>query len=285
VLTILRSDPDFLLVYKPAGMPFHGEDKTPGVLQVIRDMEEKGFLPPGERLFPVHRLDTVTSGILVFARGRKNADALGNEFRFHRITKVYIAISDQAPTRVMGTVIGDIIKAREGSWKLTRETSKPSITHFLSFPYKHVRALRVFALKPVTGKTHQIRVVMKSLGSPILGDGRYGGYRTAREEDRTYLHAAAIKFHLNGRDVTFVCAPKDGIEFKTPEFAAVWKSLGNPLELKFPGEKKQYLKKGEEAVGPRKGAKPWERVAEEKPKRKKKKRPKKTRGNPVPGRK
>lgn len=284
MLTILRSDPDFLLVYKPAGMPFHGEEKAQGVLQAVREMEEKGMLPPGERLFPVHRLDTVTSGILVFARGRKNADALGNEFRFSRVTKVYIAISDQAPTRVMGTVTGDIIRAREGSWKLTRETSAPSITHFLSYPYKHVRSLRVFALKPITGKTHQIRVVMKSLGSPILGDGRYGGYRTAREEDRTYLHAAAIKFRLNDRDVTFVTAPKDGIEFRTAEFAAIWKSMGNLLELKFPGERKQYLKKGEVASGPR-GRRPWEKGPEEKPKRKKKKRPKKTRGNPVPGRK
>lgn len=268
MLAILRSEPDFLLVYKPAGMPFHAEGETPGILQVLREMEEKGQLPPGERLFPVHRLDTVTSGILVFARGRKNADALGNEFRFSRVSKVYIAISDRPPTRVMGTVIGDIVQGREGSWKLTRETAAPSVTHFLSYPYRHVRALRVFALKPVTGKTHQIRVVMKSLGSPILGDGRYGGYRSAREEDRTYLHAAAIKFHLNGRDIQFTAAPREGIEFRTLEFLAIWKSLGNPLELKFPGAARKQ---------------PWrEEKSSEKPARKKKKRPKKTRGNPVP---
>ncbi|MCE9596363.1 MAG: RNA pseudouridine synthase [Spirochaetia bacterium] len=284
-LRILKTAADYLIVYKPAGLPFHEDSEQPGVMQLLRAMEEAGQIPEGERIFPVHRLDTMTSGILVFARGRKAANQLGNEFRFSRVEKIYAAISDRAPTRVMGTISGDMEKSRDGSWKLLRTTNSPSITHFLSYPYKHGRNLRLFLLRPRTGKTHQIRVVLKSIGSPVLGDGRYGGYAAARSEKRGYLHAIGIRFKIGEKTVTWIEPPTEGEEFLTPEFRMTLHNAGNLFEIKWPGLKPKWKeieeraaakKEAAEGRGKRGSRKPGD---SDKPAKRKKKRPSKRRGN------
>lgn len=285
-LRLLKSAADYLLVYKPAGLPFHEDSEQPGVMQLLRAMEEAGQIPEGERIFPVHRLDTMTSGILVFARGRKAANQLGNEFRFSRVEKIYAAISDRAPTRVMGTISGDMEKSRDGSWKLLRTTTAPAITHFLSYPYKHGRNLRLFLLRPRTGKTHQIRVALKSIGSPVLGDGRYGGYAAARSEQRGYLHAIGIRFTIGEKVVSWVDIPTEGEEFLTSEFRMALNSAGNIFEIKWPGlkpkwkefEERDAARKEAEKTGKR-GSKRRSPASSDTPPKRKKKRPPKRRGN------
>ena len=81
-------------------------------------------------------------------------------------------------------------KARNGSYRLLRTLDNPAITRFWS-RLDTSFGERLFLLKPHTGKTHQLRVAMKSLGAPIFGDTRYGG----DEADRTYLHAWALEFN------------------------------------------------------------------------------------------
>lgn len=79
-------------------------------------------------------------------------------------------------------------------------------------PPQH-ETLRAFLLKPETGKTHQLRVAMKSLGAPVLGDERYALKEVAAREDRGYLHCAALRFTLQGRPVQVVCPPQHGSHF------------------------------------------------------------------------
>lgn len=263
-LRILARSPEYLVISKPAGLAFHQEGEEAGVMQILRQMETEGKLPAGERLFPVHRLDTITSGILVIARGRKSANQIGNEFRFGRVEKVYCAISEKAPTRVMGTISGDMEKAREGNWQLTRSQKDPAVTHFISVPYKTDRAMRLFLLRPATGKTHQIRVALKSTGSPILGDGRYGGYGRAREEERGYLHAYAIRFRSNGKTVQVIDYPTEGREFRREGFLMALKQAGDPFSIRWPGLRSA-------------GKRPFDPY--EKPRKAKKKRPPKRRGS------
>ncbi len=225
---MLASAEDFLAVNKPPGVPFHGVDGRPGILQLLRE----GLAEPetSARLFPVHRLDQVTSGVLVFARGRANANRLSNEFRHSRARKVYLALSDRRPLKKQGRVRGDMIRGRRGGWILARTQKNPAITDFVTVAVPNRRpGLRLFVLRPLTGKTHQIRVAMKSLGSPILGDPQYGRYDLAREEDRTYLHAWALRFELNGRTVTITCPPGPGREFQSAEFQRVLTQVGDPF--------------------------------------------------------
>ena len=233
---VLESSPKVLIVRKPEGMSFHSVGAKPGVLQVLRRMEEEGRIPPGDRLFPVHRLDQVTSGILVFARGRRAANLLGNEFRHGRVKKIYLALSGRKPSRKQGSIIGDMEKGRGGAWILLREKKNPAITRFLSYSVPDRRpGLRLYVLLPKTGRTHQLRVAMKSLGAPILGDPMYGRFDLAREEDRTYLHASYLEFELEGKRYQITDLPVSGEEFTSPPFQELVDSLGSLASLSFPG--------------------------------------------------
>ena len=243
-LTVLENTADYLAINKQPGVPFQAAGKDPGVLPIIREMEELGLIEAGPRLFPVHRLDKVTSGILLFARGRKNANLIGNEFRHNRVEKYYAAISDRAPHKKQGLVRGDMIKGRGGAWILTRENKNPAVTRFISRSIPGRRpGLRLFLVRPRTGRTHQIRVALKSLGAPILGDSLYGRYDLAREEDRAYLHACALRFRLGEQTITLRCNPGPGFEFENPAFEKVWTEFADPFALEWPGDKKQEKRK------------------------------------------
>lgn len=228
-IQILKTTPDYIAIYKPPGIAFHStEDHGTGILPRLRDMESAGVIPSGDRIFPVHRLDRVTSGILLFARGRKNTNQLGNEFRHGRVEKVYLALSDRKPIKKQGWITGDMQKGRNGAWILLRTRKNPAVTRFFSFSIPGRRpGLRLYLLRPSTGKTHQLRVAMKSNRTPILGDPLYSQFDLAREEDRTYLHACALRFELNGKVETIVVPPRTGAEFQSEQFLSLYSSLGD----------------------------------------------------------
>lgn len=117
----------------------------------------------------------------------------------------------------MGRVCGDIIKSRRGSYKLARSVNNPARTAFVSSKLTVSDAhLYLFLLKPSTGKTHQIRVSMKSIGSAIVGDDRYGTARA--QHTRGYLHCAAMRCMLHGEAISIMCAPEEGDIFTSEEF-------------------------------------------------------------------
>jgi len=232
---LLYSNPDFLVFDKPQGVSFYEDGNKHDLLKAVRKMQEDGRIPDGDRLFPVHRLDKVTSGLLLFARGRANANHLGNEFRFNRVNKIYIALSLHPPKKRHGFVEGDIVKSRRGSYKLSRDSHATTRTFYTSRSIPNRRpGLRLFLVKPETGKTHQIRVVLKSIGSPILGDWLYDRFDTARIEERTYLHAAAISFQLKGKTHRFVELPGDGAEYLSSDFKDTLTSFGDLFKVDWP---------------------------------------------------
>jgi tRNA pseudouridine32 synthase/23S rRNA pseudouridine746 synthase len=99
-------------------------------------------------------------------------------------------------------------KGRNGSWLLTRTHTNPAVTQFLScaLETEQKEAKRLYLIKPKTGKTHQIRVALKSIGCPILGDIRYKGAAS----DRCYLHAIALSFNWKTQAFSFTALPKQG---------------------------------------------------------------------------
>lgn len=201
---IVHQNEDFLVINKPAGLSFHNDREQSGTF--TRLTQQLGY-----NLWPVHRLDKITSGILLFAKKREVATQLGKMFEQKEIQKVYYAISDKKPKKKQGKIIGDIQKSRGGSWKLLKSRLNPAITRFNSLSL--IPGKRIFRIEPTTGKTHQIRVALKSQGSPIIGDQRYGG--TAA--DRAYLHAYSISFLWQGQQVLFYCQPSEGELFLLPQ--------------------------------------------------------------------
>jgi len=227
-MTLLFENSDFILVYKPAGMNFHSEEEAGFVVQAKA-------LAGAEELFPVHRLDKMTSGLVLLAKTKAAAQQFGEMFESREVEKYYLAVSLRKPKKKQGWIKGDMEKARRGDWKLAKSMDNPAVTRFISAPLReHERA---FLVKPYTGKTHQIRVALKSLGSPIAGDDRYADKAEAQKEERGYLHAYALRFSFNGEPFAFVVPPTEGERFCTDTFKALLETWRHPWEL-FPEKTK-----------------------------------------------
>lgn len=202
-IALIFENDAFIIASKPAGVNFHSEEAAGFVVQVSQQL--------GIPLFPVHRLDKMTSGLVILAKNSETAAQFGKMFENREIEKYYLALSIRKPKKKMGWVKGDMSSARRGDYKLLTTMENPAITQFISCALRPHE--RFFLVKPHTGKTHQIRVALKSLGSPIAGDERYAACDEARKEERGYLHAYALRFRLNDEEFSFVLPPDEGERF------------------------------------------------------------------------
>ena len=224
----------WVVVDKPSGVPCHASDKGDGVLTLLRrDAIERGEREAAVAEYRlVHRLDDGTSGCLAIAKDRETATLLGAAFRERRARKAYVGLTDRTPKQKQGVVAGDLVKARRGAFKLarTRTAGACAVTAItrtagLGAAAAGDAARKLLVARPVTGKTHQIRVAAKSLGAPLLGDDLYGG----APADRLYLHAAALAIDDAGLDVS--TPPRTGASFLSARFTAAWASLDWAAEL------------------------------------------------------
>ena len=199
-LDIIYQTDDFIIIYKPCGLSVHKDQSEIGLTTLLAE------LLGVPQVWLVHRLDKVTSGLLILALNAESAVEFFRLFSEHHIQKFYLALSNQKPKKKQGLIVGDMQKARNGAWKLCQSKENPAITRFESVSCEP--NLRLFILKPQTGKTHQLRVAMKSLGSPILGDALYG--KNTENIDRTYLHAARLQFEFKGKAFDVFTPPKGG---------------------------------------------------------------------------
>jgi len=217
-IPIIHNHADWIIVNKPSGISMQheqGDLSIPSLLQValaeISKIEAKTI-----KLWPVHRLDKATSGLVIFAKSAAAAAEFGQLFSQHKVEKHYLAIALGKPKKKQGWVKGDMEKGRNGSWLLTRDQKNPASTYFTSTALVTDEgfAKRLYLVVPKTGKTHQIRVALKSLGCAILGDKRYKG----AEADRCYLHAFSLSFSWQEQVITFQCEPAQG---QWPEFSKI----------------------------------------------------------------
>ena len=197
-LDIYYEDSDLLVVYKPKGMvvhPAYGNESGTLVNALMFHCKDSlsginGEIRPGI----VHRIDKDTSGLLVVAKNDTAHEHLARQFKEHSITRVYNAI-------VYGNVKNDEgdIDAPIGRHKTDRKkfcitpvNSKNAFTH-----YKVLERLNGYTLieaRLKTGRTHQIRVHMQSIGHPLAGDPVYGPKSVIKELDGQALHAGVIGF-------------------------------------------------------------------------------------------
>jgi tRNA pseudouridine32 synthase/23S rRNA pseudouridine746 synthase len=199
-LNIVYTHKDFFVIEKPTGIDFHSQGKAGFVVIAEQQVSEK--------LFAVHRLDKVTSGLIILARNKIAAAKFTQLFTKHTIEKYYLAISDAKGKKKQGWIKGDMAKSRRGTFKLLTTKNNPAITRFYSFSYK--AGFRAYILKPFSGKTHQLRVALKSISAPILGDVVYSGHVSSR----TYLHAYGLHFIWENEQISITLLPTNGDEFR-----------------------------------------------------------------------
>lgn len=207
---VIYEDKHFLVINKPAGLQVHPAKLAAGRSAVrdaaptlvdwllarypeIRNVGDEPSTRPGI----VHRLDKETSGVMLIARDQKGFEYLKELFKKREIGKTYLAMVKGVPKKEEGTIDAPI-GLRNGTTKRTirgGRMAKEAVTE-----YKVVKALpdsrALLEVHPKTGRTHQIRVHLASIGHPIVGDTMYGGKaRTAgAEAGRMMLHALSIEF-------------------------------------------------------------------------------------------
>jgi tRNA pseudouridine32 synthase/23S rRNA pseudouridine746 synthase len=200
-IQIIFQNSDFVIINKPANLNFHSQE---GAGAVVLTQE----LLKVEQLYSVHRLDKMTSGLLILAKTKQSARLFGALFEARQIEKYYLAISVRKPKKKQGWIKGDMASGRRGSYKFVKSSNNPAITQFISAALRTHE--RLFLVKPHTGKTHQIRVALKSIGAPIAGDIRYAKSDEAKVEERGYLHAYALRFSFGDSTYEFTCNPDEG---------------------------------------------------------------------------
>lgn len=227
---VLHQDDDVIALNKPPGIAVQGGRKVNRHIDGLLS----GLVDPGEpRPKLVHRLDRDTSGVLLIARRANVAASLGEVFHSRSARKTYWALVAGVPRPREGTIDAPLSKKadHEGHEIMVAdfEDGKSAKTDYQVIENAGRKAAWI-RLWPHTGRTHQLRVHCAAIGTPIVGDGKYGGADSRLDgvpgSDKLHLHARSITFpHPSGGNLT-VTAPLPSAMSNT------WAFLGFDLDRK-----------------------------------------------------
>lgn len=216
-LHVLFEDNHLIVINKQSGDIIQG-DKTGDMplSEIVKEyIKEKYHKPGNVFLGVVHRLDRPTTGIVVFARTSKALERFNKMLRDKKVVKTYWAVVKNKPTKDIDTITGFLRKNSKNnkstSYSTEIEGSKRAILH-----YKLLKSLDNYHVLEVdleTGRHHQIRCQLASIGSPIKGDLKYGFDRSNKDAS-IHLHARKIEFiHPVTKENTTIIAstPEDPI--------------------------------------------------------------------------
>lgn len=197
-LRILHSDPDIIVVDKPAGMIVHpGAGARRGTLvnALLHHFPDIRGIGDEDRPGIVHRLDKETSGVIVVARSLVAYGELLRQFKAREIEKVYLALVLGRLPSTVGRFDWPIGRHVKHGQRMSIKTRKPrsAITDYRV--QKVFKDFSLLEIRPITGRTHQIRVHLTAAGHPLAGDRRYGsGGRAKARFPRLFLHAHRLAF-------------------------------------------------------------------------------------------
>ncbi len=202
-LTILFENSDVAVIDKSQGMvvhPAHGNTSgtiAQGLLSRYLELE-KEFRNTTVRPGIVHRLDKDTSGVLITAKNVRAHEYLSLQFRKRQVEKVYLAVTKGVPRASRGTICSPIARdpGNRKKFKTVQRGGKGAVTGYRVLWRGDRHAFLV--LHPETGRTHQIRVHLRSIGCPVLGDPLYCRKDHALPDTGLLLHAYKLKIILPG---------------------------------------------------------------------------------------
>lgn len=210
-LQILYEDNHLVIVNKRVGDLVQG-DKTGDIPlnELVKAYIKKKYQKPGEvYLGVVHRLDRPTSGVVIFARTSKALSRLNEALRNKTIKKTYWAIVKKTPTNESATLIDYLVKNpknnKSTAFKTEQKGTKKAVLH-----YEVLKKFDKYSLIEInleTGRHHQIRVQLATIGSPIKGDLKYG-FDRSNKNGGIHLHARKVEFtHPVSKELLSIEAP------------------------------------------------------------------------------
>jgi 23S rRNA pseudouridine1911/1915/1917 synthase len=206
---ILHEDQDVIIVDKPAGLVVHpGAGRSSGTLMDALVSTRPEMMAVGEpgRWGVVHRLDRDTSGVMALAKTQTAHASLSMQFKNHTVHRIYLALVRGNPGKDAGMVdapLGRNVKDRK---RMSTSTHKARRAVTVWTVRRRFGSVTLLEVRPETGRTHQIRVHLASIGIPVLGDQVYGRLRKAGTRSdpvqvkasmllkRQALHAAVLGF-------------------------------------------------------------------------------------------
>ena len=204
-LEVIYEDKRVIVINKSQGMVVHpGAGNRQGTLAnalLYRMLQKPDALPAaGLRPGIVHRLDKDTSGVIIAAWDEDAHSFLSDQFKARKVRKSYAAIVHGCPREKQGRIEKRIARSRRDRklFTVSDEEGRPSLTY-----YKVIRSFGDYSLlllRPKTGRTHQIRVHLKHLGHPVLGDPLYGREDSRFKKATLMLHAKNLSLVLPGHE-------------------------------------------------------------------------------------
>ena len=197
----VHEDPDLVVVDKPAGLVVHpgaGHDRGTLVNGLLARYPDIAGVGDPYRPGIVHRLDRGTSGLMVVARTDRAYELLVEQMRSHRPERVYCALVRGHPRADAGVIEAPVGRSSRNPQRMTvTDRGRPARTGYtVERRYHEPEPVALMACRLETGRTHQIRVHLRAIGHPVVGDPTYGAGRAddAFGLSRPFLHARSLSF-------------------------------------------------------------------------------------------
>ncbi len=188
------------------------------LVDLARDYLREKYQKPGNVFVGVvHRLDRPVSGVVLYARTSKGASRLSEQFRVHHVQKTYLALVEGAVNARTGILRDRLLKDRERNVVsvLDADDEQGQDCELAFERLERWGHFTLLEIRPLTGRSHQIRVQLSAQGWPIAGDRKYGS--TVRTNGFIALHAAALDFaHPTTKEPLSVSAP----------YPEIWQDIG-----------------------------------------------------------
>ena len=197
---IIEDNENFSVINKPYGLAVQGGSK---IKKNLVDLITKNKIFLNSKPFIVHRLDKETSGILIIAKNRKYAQLFTSLFRIRKIHKSYISICHGEMEKNKGLFDDDLIR-----YDKDRKISERAITNYKVLDKNTNSTLLI--LNPITGRKHQIRKQLFSIGFPVIGDSKYNfPENKINKNNNLMLHSYSIKFMINEKKYKYTVKVPD----------------------------------------------------------------------------
>lgn len=201
-IAILYEDDQVIVVDKPAGLVVHpgagnsGGTLVNALLSYFPPIREVGDV---DRPGVVHRLDKETSGVIIVAKADKAYRWLIREFKSRDVHKTYLALVDGHPPTPTGRIEAPVVRDTRSRTRMAvglRGQGQPAVSEY--YTLERFANHTYLEVRPITGRTHQIRVHLNYIGVPVVGDTLYGRRNHSITMDRFFLHAKSLAVRLPG---------------------------------------------------------------------------------------